>query len=378
MNQAPEIPILDISAERERHTFVAAGSVDVYQGHPTTVLTRTGKLLCVWTIGHGGRCGPAAESLDGGHSWTRIDERFPAIYSKQHVNCPTLQKLALPDGRERLFIFSANGWKTEKDAYACLGVVFSDDDGMTWNALPPADLSSGMPPTGFMPLSDGSCALFDQMFKRPQHALDRPDDDQQIWMSVSGDGGETWSPMRLIATAPQKNLCEPCCVRSPDGRELALLMRENRHSGLSMMCFSSDEGRTWSEPVDTGWGLTGDRHEALVLPDGRIFVAFRDRAPGSALYGHYVAWTGEWDDLRKGRPGICRIKLLHSYAGEPGLENASFLGDTGYSGVEWLPDGEILCTTYIKYHADARRHSVVCTRFRPSETDVMAAKSNPR
>jgi hypothetical protein len=32
-------------------------------------------------------------------------------------------------------------------------------------------------------------------------------------------------------------------------------MRENTHKGYSLMMFSSDEGATWSEPVDTPWGL---------------------------------------------------------------------------------------------------------------------------
>ena len=76
---------------------------------------------------------------------------------------------------------------------------------------------------------------------------------------------------------------------------------------------------------------------------------------------------GTYDDLRNGREGGVRVKLLHSYAGDERFANASFVGDTGYSGVELLPDGEILCTTYIKYWPDARQHSVVTTRFRPGE-----------
>ena len=88
--------------------------------------------------------------------------------------------------------------------------------------------------------------------------------------------------------------------------------------------------------------MDGDRHEGVVLPDGRLFIAFRDRmlvattpsssrdgggAVATSTYGHYVAWVGTWDDLCNARPGQCRIKLLHSHAGEEGLENASFIGD---------------------------------------------------
>ena len=54
-NETSPLPLIDISGETGRHTVIAAGTENAYQGHPTTVLTHTGKLLCVWTLGHGGR-----------------------------------------------------------------------------------------------------------------------------------------------------------------------------------------------------------------------------------------------------------------------------------------------------------------------------------
>ena len=400
MASPSKIPFIDLSADTARQTIIAAGTAEVYQGHPTTVLTRAGKLLCVWTTGHGGPCGPAAESLDGGRTWTRIDGRLPPEYGAECRNCPTLQKMVLPDGRERILVFSArppNGDHRNCDGICPLGIAYSDDDGVTWRMAPPAEVSAMMPPTGFIQLTDGSVALFGQVFKSLKRAKDRPTDDQNVWMATSPDG-LSWSPMRIVASAPEKNLCEPFAIRSPDGREIALLLRENRHTGCSMMVFSQDEGRTWTAPVDTAPELTGDRHEGVVLPDGRLFIAFRDRrvvattpsssrdgggAVATSTYGHYVAWVGTWDDLRMARPGQCRVKLLHSHAGEEGLENAAWKGDTGYSGVELLPNRkkqqadnskvslseqrELLCTTYIKYWADARCHSVVCTRLRIEE-----------
>jgi len=73
-----------------------------------------------------------------------------------------------------------------------------------------------------------------------------------------------------------------------------------------------------------------------------------------------VAWVGTYNDIKHRKPGQYRIKLLHSYA----------KGDCGYPGVERLPDGTILATTYIKYWDDARKHSVVATRFTLKETDA--------
>lgn len=368
-DEAEKVPVVDVSGDKARQLVIAAGTEDLYQGHPTTVLTRTGKLICVWTTNHGGPCGPAAESLDGGRTWTRIDGRFPKEYAATCWNCPTLQKMVLPGGGERLLVFSARPPDGAVNHYDCpgicpLGIAYSDDDGATWRMAPRAWVSSIMPPTGFIQLKDGSVALFGQVRKYLGTKSDAPTSDQNVWMATSPNGLD-WSAPRVIASVPEKNLCEPCALRSPDGDEIALLIRENRHTSRSMMCFSRDEGVTWSVPQETSLALTGDRHECVALPDGRVFVAFRDRAKAFGTYGHYVAWIGTYDDLRNGREGGARVKLLHSYAGDERFANASFTGDTGYSGVELLPDGDILCTTYVKYWPDARQHSVVSTRFHP-------------
>ena len=365
-NAADEIPLVNLSAKRDRHSIVAAGTENIYQGHPSTVLSDDGKrLFCVWTKDHGGKCGPAAESLDGGRTWKRVDDRFPKVYSQTHMNCPILQKLSMPDGKERWLVFSRKGkWDRAAGSPGRLGVMASDDQGFSWRETGVFDLPSSMPPTGFIRLKDGSCAIFGQERKNPKKQNTDRTNDMSIWMSVSKDGGVTWGERRKVAAADKKNLCEPFALRSPDGNEICLLMRENRHTARSMMCFSRDEGKTWTEPVDTPWGLTGDRHEGVMLPDGRWVIAFRDWAIGSSTYKQYVAWVGTYDDIRNARPGQYRIKLVHSYTNN---------GDVGYSGVELMPDGEIVCTTYCKYWKDKRKHSVVSTRFRIEETDLLAA-----
>lgn len=362
-----DLPIVDLTRDTYRHTVIAAGTKEVYQGHPTTVLSNDGKkLFCVWTPEHGGKCGPAAESLDGGRTWTRVDERFPKVYAETHMNCPTLQKLTLPNGKERWLIFSRKGkWNPKVADIEKCGVMVSDDLGLTWREAGVFNLHAAMAPTGFMPLKDGTVALFGQTFKiktAPKRG------GQDVWMSISKDYGLSWGEPRVVASA-NKDICEPFALRSPDGSEICLLMRENGYKGYSMMCFSKDEGKTWSKPVDSPWWLTGDRHEGIMLPDGRYIIAFRDRARRSKIGGQYVAWVGTWDDIKHRRMGQYRIHLLHHY---PTKEYGWSRFDTGYSGVELLPSGEILCTTYVKYMPGKKRSSVVCTRFRIEETDRMA------
>jgi hypothetical protein len=130
------------------------------------------------------------------------------------------------------------------------------------------------------------------------------------------------------------------------------------------MMFSEDEGNTWSDMRETPWGLTGDRHMIKYLPDGRLVSVFRDMAPDSPTKGHFVAWIGTYGDIINGFSGQYRVKLLHSFAG----------GDCGYPGLEVLPDGTIIATTYIKYAPGKDKHSVVSVKFKAEETDKFVEK----
>ncbi len=344
------LPLIDIAMETDRHVFIARGTESIYQGHPTTLLMPDGRtLFCVWTYDHGGPCGPMARSDDAGRTWTRIDDRLPPGF-RTHRNCPSIYRMVAPDGRARLWVFSA-----QPD----MPRIVSEDDGATWREMPPLGLPNVMAFSSVVRLCDGR---YLGLYHRRQDAV-AGESDRTVPLNVvqteTADGGMTWSAPRVVAAVPGKNPCEPYAFRSPDGNELACLMRENTHAGASLQMFCRDEGRTWSEPRDTCWGLTGDRHMGVYAPDGRLVIAFRDQAIDSPTRGHFVAWVGAYADIRNGRPGQYRVKLLHSHAG----------CDCGYPGVECLPDGTILATTYIKYDAGPSKQSVVGVRFDLKDID---------
>jgi hypothetical protein len=345
------IPLIDLSQETDRHAMVAAGTETVYQGHPTTLLLPDGQtMLAVWTYGHGGACGPLKKSSDGGRTW---GELLPVPDSWRTVrNCPAIYRLVDPQGTARLFVFAV-----QSDG---LVSSWSENEAVSWTEMRPIEglrmTESVMPWCTIVPIEGGRKLLAATNARR---ANDPDRRSNNVVQSVSSDGGRTWSPVRVICDIPGYKPCEPCFIRSPDGRQLLCLMRENVRSVNSRFIVSDDESQTWSEPKFLQGALTGDRHQARYAPDGRLVVVFRDMAAASPTRGHFVGWVGTYEDIRRQREGQYRLKLLHNYAGT----------DCGYAGLELLPDGTLVATTYVKYWPDRRKHSVVSTRFTLEEID---------
>ncbi len=359
----------DISGETNRQVFLLQGTEEIAGGHPTTVLMGDNKtMFAVWTKGHGAGCGPMARSDDGGLTWTRLDHTLPSNFAN-HINCPSIYRLVDPRGKERLWVFSALSSKAPEDSPNKRGWIprlLSEDGGKTWTEemplSPPGDsrFRNVMAFSSIVRLKDGSYLGEFHRGKDPT----KNQSDLEVVQSITRDGGFTWSDPVVAGYVKGKDLCEPYVFRSPDGSELCTIMRDNQRTGTSMVMFSKDEGKTWSTPMDTPWGLTGDRHQGIQLPDGRLVIVFRDYAPGSPSRDKFAAWIGTYNDIKQGHTGQYHVKLLHAYS------------DCGYPGIHQLPDGTIIATTYGKYWNDARKYSVVSVRFKISEIDARAAKNS--
>jgi len=340
------LPVVDLSSETSRHVVIAQGTEAIYQGHPTTLLMPDGRtLFAVWSEGHGGPVGPMARSDDGGLTWTRLDDRLPASYSRAS-NCPSIYRMVDRYGKERLWVLVAHPEMSR---------IMSEDGGRNWQALGALGFRCVMTFSSIVQLQDGRYLA---LYHSGPEGRDRSP--LVVRQTLTDDGGLTWSAPRVVAEVEGRDPCEPYVFRSPHGGELCCLLRENTHQDCSLMMFSCDEGKTWSEPEFAPWGLTGDRHQGICTADSRLVIAFRDQAPDSPTLHHFVAWVGSYAALRGAFQDQYRIKLLHSYAGS----------DCGYPGVELLPDGTIVATTYIKYRPGAEKHSVVSTRFKLSEVDA--------
>ena len=350
----PNLPLVDPSGDTHRQIVIAAGTDEVYQGHPTTLLMPDKTtMFAVWSVNHGGPCGPMARSDDGGLTWHRLDEQLPPGFSS-YRNCPSIYRMVDSAGQERLWVFAAS--LEPRGTGIGMPRIMSDDGGKTWREMEPLGFPCVMTFSSVVRLNDGR---YLGLYHKGPDGQDRSP--LLVLQTITADGGLTWSEPQVVAAVPGRDPCEPFVFRSPDGKELCVLMRDNKHQGRSLVMTSRDEGRTWTDPVDTPWGLTGDRHMGVFSADGRLVVAFRDQAQNSPTRGHFLAWVGTYDDIRRHRSGQYRVKLLHSYAGS----------DCGYPGVELLPDGTIVATTYIKYRPGSAKHSVVSVRFKLAETDTL-------
>jgi hypothetical protein len=183
-----------------------------------------------------------------------------------------------------------------------------------------------------------------------------------VYTTLSQDGGLTWSVPVPIAMLPDANLCEPGALRSPDGKQIAVLLRENSRKFNSYVIFSHDEGLTWSAPRELPAALTGDRHVAKYGPDGRLFISFRDTTHVSPTKGDWVGWVGTYDDIVKGREGQYRVRIMDNTKGQ----------DCCYPGVELLPDGTFVTTTY-GHWTEGEPPYIVSVRFTLAELDAKAA-----
>lgn len=317
---------IDLSADPHRQVIVDR-EPGQYLGHPTTVLLEDGKtIIAVYPKGHGKGAIVMKRSTDGGRTWSG---RLPVPENwATSLETPTIHRTIDRGGTKRLILFSG--------LYPARLSV-SEDDGMTWSPLTPIGSWGGIVVMGSVEhLRDGRyLALFhdDGRFIRANGTLTGS---MTLYRTLSADGGMTWSEPEAFFTADSIHLCEPGLIRSPDGRQLAMLLRENTRTHNAHVMFSDDEGATWTAPREVPNALTGDRHTARYAPDGRLLVSFRDMSRSSPTYGDWVAWVGTYDDIVKGREGQYHVRLMDNRKAT----------DCAYPGVEVLPDGTFLLTTY--------------------------------
>ena len=346
------VPVIDLSQEKHRQVVVDREEGQ-YLGHVSTVLLEDHRtIIAVYPKGHGKGAIVMKKSLDGGLTWS---ERLPTPASwATSKEVPVLARVVDAEGKRRILLFSG--------LYPCRMAV-SEDDGETWSELKPLGEWGGIVCMGdVMPLKTRGEYL--AMFHDDGRFFAEKGEKTEImtvYSTFSDDGGLTWKSPKALLARSDIHLCEPGMVRSPDASEMAVLFRENRRRRNSHAIFTRDEGKSWSEPLELPGALTGDRHTIRYTPDGRLVASFRDTCLDSPTQGDWVVWVGTYQDIREAREGQYRIRLMNNTHG----------WDCCYPGVEVLPDGTVVATTY-GHWIQGKKPFIVSVRFTLEEMDDKA------
>lgn len=380
-----DIPLLDLN-DQPAHFVTVAREAGQYLGHPTTVLFADGKtMLAAFPTAHGKGDLRLRRSHDGGQTWADVDAQGIQLHE-----VPILYLLKMPDGGERVLM------TTCRVGAGVLLWTWSDDQGANWTIMRERKME------GVRGILVALASLWSVRDATDEHGRwrgvfhDFNYDNYTIDMVLKKDATDPrgwacdfealrrieYATANGLQRARHAGLCEAGIVRSPDESQLALLMRPQHKRTNAMIVFSEDEGLSWTDPIELPGSLTGERHVARYGPDGRLVICFRDYSPlnpGNPSHGDWVAWVGTWDDLVTGGQGNYRIRLKRNY----GNSTNANIGDCGYTGVEVLPDGTFVCTTYghwdlehgVKHprHPDGRGKPpyIISARFQLHDMDAL-------
>lgn len=372
-----KIPLIDLSVKPKNtpeelgylFEYSVIDDSSAYLGHPDSVLLNNGDILTFYPKGHGKGAILSKISADDGVTYNKTIENQPSSWEKS-LETPTVYRLQFKNGEEKLILISANSKWPGMSTPGGFNSSVSLDEGKTWTEFRRFwDNDSKMPLIPIVAMASLT------RLKENGEFVDK-------WMGIFHDshfvnyktiltfdenGEYNWSKPEPYLSAYRDietyaGICEVECVRSDMGMgdELCLIARCNKKRNTSLLVFSTDEGKTWSKPVEAPVSLNGERHKAEWLPDGRLFITFRSiernkkmvrkmRKDGGKKTWYsegWIAWVGTYDDLKDGNEGQYRIKIAHTYLDHQNQPSLSANADTGYCGNVVLKDGTVVTSSY--------------------------------
>ncbi|MCX8037972.1 MAG: glycoside hydrolase [Candidatus Sumerlaeia bacterium] len=298
-----------------------------YEAFPDLCRMPNGELLCVFYAGFAhvslpsygpqGKLPPECpnagricltRSRDNGKTWSP-----PTVVIDTPLDDRDPSIARLPDGTLLCNYFAHQPGKSGRGyQFVHSALVRSSDGGRTWSAEQPL-FNQWACSSPIRRLSDGRLAL-------PLYLAvpSRAKGEGYGGISFSTDAGRTWSdPVPIGKDGPIKLAAEPDIVELPDGTLLAGL-RAALGERSAAFARSRDGGRTWSKPEPMGF-----------LAQSIYFLLTRK---GILLMGHRLPGTSLHYSLDGGKTWSDNVQLAPSGGAYPSM-------------VE-LPDGSIYCVYY--------------------------------
>ena len=399
------VPELDLSVKPKNidkkyeylYDLVTVDDSRGYQAHPDSVLLKNGNILTMFPAGHGKGAVQTKISTDGGKSWDSELKNTPASWENSRET-PTVYRLQFTDGKtaDKLVMISANPKWGDEPTDGGFNCSISNDEGETWTEFQTFyDNKSDCPVIPIVAMSSLTQLKENGKFVDKWMGLFHDADfyNYKTILTFDEDGNYHWSaPVKYFAEhrdmEEKSHMCEVEVIRSDEGKgdELCLITRSNTKQINSLISFSTDEGETWSAPVEAPASINGERHKAEWI-DGRLFVTFRsiERGEKAKKYAKgdekqwgwmsegWIAWVGTYDDLKNGTEGQYRIKIAHTYQNGQLKPQYRANPDTGYCGNVVLEDGTIVTSNYGRFSKKGKTY-IASKRINLKDTDELVAQ----
>lgn len=397
---------LEIPIDRLNSVYTSViDKQNTYLGHPDLVLTDDGKLLTFYPSGHGKGAIIGKYSEDLGESWQDITDT-PSSWEKSQET-PCVYNIHKTDGTSVLVLTSGSPYWSDvnlmPDGFNC---SVSTNNGATWTEFSNF-FGQKWAEDKNASLGTDEYAAYDAIVAMSSLTQLKDEDGNYIdkWLGTfhrgaseyGMDGGEAfvnyatyltfdedykpvWSePVRLLEKhrelEEKYGMCEIEIIRNPENDCLILIARANNRVSNSVICYSYDEGESWTQPKELPNCLTGDRHKAEYDPvSGKVIISFRqyisngDKFKKSALSPEkyltegWVAWIGDFEDLMSFSK---EDSTEYTYGDKVLILGKNYKqADCGYSGVVILDDGTVITDSYGYFSPTARYPYIMQAKFK--------------
>ncbi len=411
LGTAPTLPLIDLSSKpdglpEELEYLYDLSVIDDtadYLAHPDAVVLSDGSIMNYYPQGHGKGAIRSAISYDGGITYESSPYATPKSWENSRET-PTVYRLDfVEDGvADKLILISSNPKWPGESTVGGFNSSVSTDEGKTWSEFklnfPKSDKENG--------IADSIVAMSTLVQLKENGEFvskwmglfhDRNFNNYKTILTFDKNGEAQWSAPEKYFSQYEKmqkatQMCEVEVIRSDMGKgdELCLITRSNTKRYNSLISFSNDEGKTWSEPKEVNANLNGERHKAEYTADGRLVISFRsivrdktivENSPEDLIFASYgpVVWVGTYEDIKQGNDGQYLIKLAHTYLDGQSKPQLYANADTGYCGNVVLDDNMVVISTYGCFDSSKKtsdnseiKTSIASKRFKLSDIDKLS------